>query len=163
MGLGEPWGTQTIRSGSLNLNPIDLWSGSFIIIIFFFLSFFFLFNFIYFWLRFGSSLLRAGFLQLRRVGATLLCRARASHCGGFFCCGARALGVRASVVASDRLSSCGMRALERRLSSCGARAQLLRGMWDIPRPGLKPVFPALAGGFLITAPPGKPGSFFRWL
>ena len=62
MGLGEPWGTQTIRSGSLNLNPIDLWSGSFIIIIFFFLSFFFLFNFIYFWLRFGSSLLRAGFL-----------------------------------------------------------------------------------------------------
>ena len=29
---------------------------------------------------------------------TLRCGARASHCGGFFCCGARALGMRASVV-----------------------------------------------------------------
>ena len=31
-------------------------------------------------------------------------------------------------------------------------------MWDLPRPGLKPVSPALAGGFLTTAPPGKPWS-----
>ena len=30
-------------------------------------------------------------------------------------------------------------------------------MWDLPRPGLEPVSPALAGGFLTTAPPGKPG------
>ena len=52
-------------------------------------------------------------------------------------------------------SSCGSRALERRLSSCGARAQLLRGMWDLPGPGLEPVSPALAGGFLTTMPPGK--------
>ena len=44
----------------------------------------------------------------------------------------------------------------RRLSSCGSRAQLLRGMWDPPRPGLKPVSPALAGGLSTTAPPGKP-------
>ena len=29
-------------------------------------------------------------------------------------------------------------------------------MWDLPGPGLKPVSPALAGGFLTTAPPGKP-------
>ena len=29
-------------------------------------------------------------------------------------------------------------------------------MWDLPEPGLKPVSPALAGGFLTTAPPGKP-------
>ena len=28
-------------------------------------------------------------------------------------------------------------------------------MWDRPRPGLKPLSPALAGGFLTTAPPGK--------
>ena len=28
-------------------------------------------------------------------------------------------------------------------------------MWDLPRPGLKPLSPALAGGFLTTAPPGK--------
>ena len=28
-------------------------------------------------------------------------------------------------------------------------------MWDLPGPGLESVFPALAGGFLTTAPPGK--------
>ena len=52
-------------------------------------------------------------------------------------------------------SSCGSRALERRLSSCGTWAQLLHGMWDLPRPGLEPTSPALAGRFLTTAPPGK--------
>ena len=41
-------------------------------------------------------------------------------------------------------------------SSCGAPAYLLRGMWDLPGPKLEPVSPALAGGFLTTAPPGKP-------
>ena len=46
----------------------------------------------------------------------------ASHCGGFSCYGAEALGVRASVVAACGLSSCGSRALEHMLSSCGARA-----------------------------------------
>ena len=44
----------------------------------------------------------------------------------------------------------------RRLSSCGSRAQLLRGIWDLPRPGLEPASPALAGRFSTTAPPGKP-------
>ena len=29
-------------------------------------------------------------------------------------------------------------------------------MWDLPGPGLKPVSPALPGGFLTTVPPGKP-------
>ena len=32
-------------------------------------------------------------------------------------------------------------------------------MWDLPGPGLEPVSPALAGGFLTTAPPGKPTTF----
>ena len=32
-------------------------------------------------------------------------------------------------------------------------------MWDLPGPGLKPVSPALAGGFLTTAPPRKPPNF----
>ena len=32
-------------------------------------------------------------------------------------------------------------------------------MWDLPRPGLEPVSPALAGRFLTTAPPGKPPIF----
>ena len=44
----------------------------------------------------------------------------------------------------------------RRLSNCGSRAQPLHGMWDLPRPGLEPVCPALAGRFSTTAPPGKP-------
>ena len=72
------------------------------------------------------------------------------------CCRARALGAWASVVVTRGLSSCGSRALERRLSSCGARAWLLRDMWDLPRPGIEPVSPALAGGFSTTVPPGKP-------
>ena len=50
------------------------------------------------------------------------CSAQASHCSGFSCCGARALGKRASVVVACGLSSCGSRALEHRLSSCDARA-----------------------------------------
>ena len=54
--------------------------------------------------------------------ATLCFSAWASHCGGFSCCGARALGMQASVVVALGLSSCGSRALERRLSSCGAGA-----------------------------------------
>ena len=62
------------------------------------------------------------------------------------------LTVAASPVAEHSLQM-------RRLSSCGSWAQLLRGMWDLPRPGLEPVFPALAGGFSTTAPPGKPPIF----
>ena len=61
----------------------------------------------------------------------------------------RPLTITASLVAEHRLQT-------RRLSSCGSRAHLLRGMWDLPRPGLEPVSPALAGGLSTTAPPGKP-------
>ena len=89
------------------------------------------------------------------MGATLRCGAQASRCGGFSCCRAWALGARASVVVALRLSSCGSWALECRLSSCGAWALLLRGMWDLPGPGLEPMSPALAGGFSTTVPPGK--------
>ena len=63
------------------------------------------------------------------------------------------LPITASLVAEHRLQT-------RRLSSCGSRAQLLRGMWDLPRPGLKPVSPALAGRFSTTVPPGKPYNFY---
>ena len=47
---------------------------------------------------------------------------------------------------------------EHRLSNCGSRAQPLHSMWDLPRPGLEPLSPALAGRLSTTAPPGKPGS-----
>ena len=36
-------------------------------------------------------------------------------------------------------------------------------MWDLPGPGLEPVFPALAGGVLITVPPGKPWGIFKYV
>ena len=63
------------------------------------------------------------------------------------------LTVAASPVAEHRLQT-------RRLSSCGSRAQLLRSMWDLPRPGLEPVSPASAGRLSTTAPPGKPSFVF---
>ena len=127
---------------------------SFFQILYFFKIYLFIFGCI------GSSLLCTGFLQLWRVEATLHCGAQASHCGGFSHGRARAPGARASVVVACRLSTCGSRAPERRLSSCGARAQLLRGPWDPPGPGLEPVSPALAGGLSTAAPPGKPLYFF---
>ena len=35
-----------------------------------------------------------------------------------------------------------------------------QGLWDLPRPGIEPVFPALAGEFSTAEPPGKsPGHF----
>ena len=122
------------------------------------ITFYFILFYLFYLFIFGrvrSSLLHTGFLQLRRAGSTLRCGVQASHCGGFSFCGARALGVWASVVVACGLSSCGSRALECRLGSCGSRAQFLRGMWDLPRPGLEPVSPALAGRFLTTAPPRK--------
>ena len=58
--------------------------------------------------------------------------APASHCSNFSSCGSRA-----SVVAVHGFS-------------CSAACRIL-----VPRPGIKPVSPALAGGFLTTGPPGK--------
>ena len=95
-----------------------------------------------------SSLLCTGFLKFQRVGATLRCGAQASHCGGFSL-------LQSTASRHMGFSSCGSQALERRFSSCGARDSLLHDMWDLPRPGLKPESPALAGGFLTTAPSGK--------
>ena len=78
--------------------------------------------------------------------------------GAFSSCGKRGplliavrgpLTIAASLVSEHRLQM-------RRLSNCGPRAQLLRGMWDLPRPELEPVSPALAGRLSTTTPPGKP-------
>ena len=69
--------------------------------------------------------------------------------------------MQASVVVARGLSSCGSWALEHGLSSCGPQAELPCGMRDLPGPGIKPVYPTLAGEFLTTGPPGKSqfGSF----
>lgn len=73
----------------------------------------------------GSLLLRAGLLSSWGVWA--------SHCSGFSC-GARVYGEHASVVGTHRLS-------------CP------HSMWDVPRPGIKPVSYGLQGKIINT---GKP-------
>ena len=109
---------------------------------------------LFFWLRWvfiaarGLSLVASsgGYSSLRCTGFSLrwllLLRSTGSRRAG-------------SVVVAHGVSSCGSCAVEHRLSSCGARAQSLHGIWDLPGPGLEPMSPALAGGFLTTAPPGK--------
>ena len=79
----------------------------------------------------GSLSLSAGFLRLRRVGASLRCRALASHRAG--------------------LSHCSSRALEQRLSA----DDLPCGLSGPPGPRIKPASPVLAGRFSTTGPPGK--------
>jgi len=66
---------------------------------------------------------------------------RLSPCS-FSCCRAQALGSGTSVVAAPGLSSC-------------ARTSLLRVVWNLPKPGIEPMSPTLAGRFFSTAPPGK--------
>ena len=89
------------------------------------------------------------FSSCGKPGLLSTCGSRVSHCGGFSCCGARALG-RAG------FSKCGFQALEHRLSSCGS-------MRNLPGPGIEPVCPALAGGFLTAGPPRKSRPYFPYL
>ena len=71
--------------------------------------------------------------------------------------GARAqqLWCTGSAVVVHGLSSCGSQDLEDKFNSCGTQVQLLHSMWNLPGPGIKPISPALAGGFLPTVPPGE--------
>ena len=100
-------------------------------------SFFFFFNFIY--------------LFMAVLGLHFCARAFSScgKWGPLFITVRGPLAIVASLVAEHRLQT-------RRLSNCGSRVQSLQGMWDLPRPGLEPVSPALASRFSTTAPPGKP-------
>ena len=63
--------------------------------------------------------------------------------------------MRMSVVAACRFSSCGFPALEHRLNSCGTQASLLCGTWDLPRPGIEPVSPAMSARSFTADPSGK--------
>ena len=123
----------------LFLDLFSLWYFMFSKSFFFFFlncSSIYLFTYLFIFSCVGSSLLCEGFLRLRRAGATL-------HRGR------GPLTVAASLAVEHRLQT-------RTPSSCGSRAQSLRGTRDLPRPGLEPVSPALAGRFSTTAPPGKP-------
>ena len=96
---------------------------------------------------FGSLLLQGPSLVMVSRGYSLLwCMDFSLR--SFSCCRAGALGCVG-------FSSWGSWALEHRLSSCGARTYLLHGVWNLYRPGIEPMSPALAGGFLSTVPPGK--------
>ena len=79
-----------------------------------------------------------------------------------------------SLVAENRGSSlaevCGLRIVGASLvegmgsghvdfSGCGAWTWLLCSWWDPLGPGVKPVSPAVAGGFLSTVPQGSPVLF----
>ena len=80
----------------------------------------------------GSSLLLKGFSLVASGGYSLVV-------------------VHGLLVAAASFVDLGARALV----SCGARAWLSRSMWNLAGPGIEPVFPALAGRFLTTGPPGK--------
>ena len=110
-----------------------------------------LFFFNFFFLNFGFIYL---FIFMAVLGLRFCARAFSScgKWGPFFIAVRGPLIIAASLVAEHRLQT-------RRLSNCGSRVQLLRGMWDLPRPGLEPVSSALAGRFSTTAPPGKPFFF----
>ena len=120
---------------------------------------FFFFFLIYVFILFISFWLRWVFLAACVLSLVAASRGYSSlWCAGFSLWWLFLL--RSSGSRHAGFSSCGLRALERWLSSCGAWASLLRGMWELPGPGLEPLSPALAGGFLTTAPPGKPTPFF---
>ena len=84
-------------------------------------------------------------------------------CGAFSRCGQWGLlflTVRGLLVAvACQLWNTGSRGTG--FSSCDAQTQLLRSMGDSPRPGIKPVSPALAGRFLASELPGE--SLFSFL
>ena len=90
-------------------------------------------------------LLHVGFLQLQQGEATfqfLVCRL---------------------LIAMATVCCCRAQAVEHRLSTCVAQAQLLRGTWYPPRPGIKPGSYALTGGLFTTGPAGKFYSVsFNW-
>ena len=107
----------------------------FLIVIFYLFIYLFIYLF-YFWLCWVFVSVR-GLSPVAASGGH-----SSSRCAGLFT-------IAASLVAEHRLQT-------HRLSSCGSQDSLLRGMWDLPRPGFEPVSPALAGRFSTTAPPGKP-------
>ena len=66
------------------------------------------------------------------------CGVQASHCGGFSCCGAWAIGQEGSVAVVH------------------AWASLLHSVCSLPGPGIELMSLALSGGFFTPEPPGKP-------
>ena len=78
-----------------------------------------------------------------RWGLLSSCGAQASHRGGLSFRGAQALGCTG-------FSSCDTWAQQ-----LGTQAQLSCSTWDLLRPGIESVSPALIGEYLTTGPPGR--------
>ena len=89
----------------------------------------------FFWLHWVFVAARGLYLVVASGGYSFL------RCAGFSL--RWLLLLRSTGSRRSGFNSCGSWAVERRLSSCGARAQLLRGMWDPPGPGLEPVSPCI--------------------
>ena len=81
-------------------------------------------DFFFFFAVLGLHCCTQAFSGCGERGLLFCCSPWASHCIEFSCCGARALGTWASVVAAQGLSSCGSQALELAgISSCGTSAR----------------------------------------
>ena len=96
----------------------------------------------------GSLLMSRLFFSWGKQGLFSSCGAQ-TYWGGFSCCRAWVLGHVGSVVVISQ-------SLGHRLSGCGIWALLFCSMWGLPRPGIKPTFPALAVILFTSKPPGKP-------
>ena len=136
----------SVPNQGLNLRPLHWKGDSFLFLILFILG------------CAGSSRLHTGLLQLWRAGSTLQLWWRAFIAvtslavePGLWAHRPQQLPYMSSVAASG---------LEHRLSSCEARGEWFCSMWDLWRPGIKLMSPALAGRFFITEPPGKSHSAF---
>ena len=128
-GIGKP------RSMGLSsaLSPIFEWPWK-LRIVFIFLNvwkttFFLVFYLFYIYLWLHRIFVAACGLQLWRVVVAFHCGVQAFHCGGFSCCGTWALSRLVGLIAPWHVES--------------------------SQPGIKPMFPTLAGGFLTTGLPGK--------
>ena len=111
-----------------------------------------------------------GLSQLPQAGAPLRCRAGLLMAGASLveqnrleACELQQLQLTGAAVAAHRFSICSSRVLECPasaaeacgLSSCGALAQVRHDMCNLPRPGIEPVSPALAGRFFPTVLPTR--------
>ena len=88
-----------------------------------------------FFFFFGVAVSREGFPLVAVLRDCPSCDGRVAHRGG--------LSLRSSALGPTRFVS------------CGAQAQFLHSMWDLSRPRIKSMSPALAQGFLSTVLPGK--------
>ena len=121
-------------------------------------DFFFSFLFIYFWLCCVFTEVWAS--SSCREQGLLCCSTQASHCSGFSCCKAQALGGGSfSQVQHLGFSSCGTWAQQLQFRDPCVQPQQL---WHTglaapshgdPGPGIQPASPALAGRFFTTQPP----------